>query len=196
MPARANGRIFLLMVGVGFDAEVVHRLHRRRRGRHISYWTWARPILEAIGSYSYPDLRVYCRLPGETSEQLEHSARWAFVVNLPAYAAGLRVAPEAVGTDGLFSVATFASGSFWHGLRYIGHVLLRRHHRLPDFTRLLASHVRIESDRPVPYQLDGDPGGELPLEVEMLPGRVLLWVPKQAAASLGLEAIERNPAGA
>jgi diacylglycerol kinase (ATP) len=37
--------------------------------------------------------------------------------------------------------------------------------------------VRIESDVPVPYQLDGDPGGYLPLEIEVLPNRLTLIVP-------------------
>src|SRR5262249_59203093 len=32
--ARADGRVFCLMASVGIDADVVHRVHRRRRG-HI-----------------------------------------------------------------------------------------------------------------------------------------------------------------
>jgi diacylglycerol kinase family enzyme len=37
--------------------------------------------------------------------------------------------------------------------------------------------LRIAADEDVPYQLDGDPGGMLPVEVEVLPGRVSLLVP-------------------
>jgi diacylglycerol kinase family enzyme len=35
----------------------------------------------------------------------------------------------------------------------------------------------VDSEEEVPYQLDGDPGGVLPLEIEALPGRLTLVVP-------------------
>ncbi|MEX0676371.1 MAG: diacylglycerol kinase family protein [Pirellulales bacterium] len=193
--ARANGRIFLLMAGCGFDADVVHRLHRQRSGRHISYWTWARPILESIRRYRFPDLRVYCDTAADTPAGPMRSARWAFVVNLPVYAGGLRVAPEAVGTDGMLNVCTFAGGSFWHGLRYVGCVLVGRQRSLSDYKSALALRVRIESDEPVPYQLDGDPGGVLPLEIDVLPARLTLWAPRAQALALGLPGVTGNQKG-
>src|SRR5262249_50048689 len=143
---RANGRIFLLMAGCGFDAEGVHRLHHHRQGRHISYWTWAGPIWQAIRAYRYPKLRVTCELPREAPVEMTPGARWAFVVNLPVYAAGLTVAANARGDDGQFDVCTFSRGSLLHGLRYIGHVFLRRHHRLADYQCLRATKIRIEAD--------------------------------------------------
>jgi diacylglycerol kinase family enzyme len=39
--------------------------------------------------------------------------------------------------------------------------------------------VRVESIQPVPFQIDGDPGGVLPLEIEVLPGRMTLLGPAQ-----------------
>ena len=59
-------------------------------------------------------------------------------------------------------------------------VLLGRHQRSADWTMRRVGRARITSDAPVPYQLDGDPGGLLPLDVESLPGRLTLVVPEEA----------------
>jgi len=178
---RANGRLFLLMVGCGFDADVVERLHRQRSG-HIRYWSYAKPIIDSIRSYQYPELRISTHSP----EGMDHAirARWAFVVNLPCYAAGLKIAPQAVGTDGLLHVCTFDKGSLWHGLRYLGHIVLRHHVCLDEFKTVTGTRVKIESDWPVPYQLDGDPGGYLPLEVEVVRDRLTVLAPAACAARL------------
>src|SRR5262249_52124214 len=116
---RANGRIFLLMVGCGFDADVVERLHTQRRG-HISFWSYARPIIDSIRAYEFPELRVSCEpaADGPENHPTTVDARWAFVVNLPCYAAGLTMAPNAVGSDGALDVCTLRHGWLWHGLRY------------------------------------------------------------------------------
>ena len=177
---RAGGRVFLLMVGCGFDTDVVGRLHGARQG-HITPWSYAKPILSAMRSYEYPPLRVYCDpTPGDNRPPVV--ASWAFVFNLPCYAGGLQFAPQAVGTDGRFDVCTFDRGGMWHGLRYLGSVLARRHVSLSDCALRPASRLRIESDRPVAYQLDGDPGGLLPVEIENLPGRLTVIVPPDEAS--------------
>jgi diacylglycerol kinase (ATP) len=56
---QAGDGLFTLMAGCGFDAEVVRRLHGARRG-HIHHFSYARPILDAIREYDYPELRVSC----------------------------------------------------------------------------------------------------------------------------------------
>jgi diacylglycerol kinase family enzyme len=56
-------------------------------------------------------------------------------------------------------------------------MFLRRHQRLPDCTVRRARRLRVTSQEEVHYQLDGDPGGLLPVEIEVLPGRLTLVVP-------------------
>jgi diacylglycerol kinase family enzyme len=166
------------MVGCGFDADVVRRLHATRTG-HIRHWSYIKPILGAIRSYQYPAMRVYCGDSEDTvSPQPSITAKWVFTFNLPCYAGGLGLAPWADGQDGALEVCTFARGSFPRGLVYLAGVVLGRHRRWRDCVTTQARWLRIESDAPVPYQVDGDPGGDLPLTIQVLPNRLTLLAPK------------------
>jgi diacylglycerol kinase family enzyme len=173
----AAGRLFSIMASAGFDAEVVRRLHERRTG-NIRHWSYLQPILAAMRNYEYPELRVYCdQSPDRATAETALLARWFFAFNLPCYARGLPLAPRADGTDGQFDLCMFERGTTLRGLWYLANVVARRHERLPDNQCRMASRVRIESDDEVPYQLDGDFAGYLPLEIEIVPGRMQLLVP-------------------
>jgi diacylglycerol kinase (ATP) len=178
---RANGRIFLLMASCGFDAEVVRRVHERRTG-HVSHLSYLKPVAETIWRYGFPEIHV----ESEDGNRERTSARWLFVFNLPCYGGGFRIAPLADGSDGLLDLCTFRKGHFMAGAQLATAVMLRMHHRLRQWRVRRVRRLRITSDHPVPYQLDGDPGGMLPLEIEVLPGRLTLLVPSEAAsANLG-----------
>jgi diacylglycerol kinase family enzyme len=86
-----------------------------------------------------------------------------------------------LGTDGLLDVCAFKEGSFWSGLRYLAGVLLGRHKAWSDCVSLRTRRLRIEADEPVPYQLDGDPGGYLPVEIHVLPERLSVLVSERWA---------------
>jgi len=178
----ANGRIFLLMLGCGFDADVVHRVHGRRKG-HIRSRNYFKPILESIRSYEYPELRLHGEdrpRTGETdsaAQALPAVVRWLFAFNLPCYGGGLKLAPRADGADGLLDICAFQRGSLASVLRYATAVVLRRHQRLADCTITRVQRLTITSDREVHYQLDGDPGGTLPVDIEALPNRVTILAP-------------------
>ena len=178
--ARANGRIFLLMLGCGFDAEVVNRVHAQRTGS-VSRQTYIKPTLDVLRSYSYPALEV--RFDGDAGcDSVQPLVlRWLFVFNLPCYAGGLKIAPHADGTDGQLDLCGFVGGGFWRGLGYAAAVACGCHRRLASWRTARANRMTItaHSTARVPYQLDGDPGGTLPVEVEAVPRRLTLIVPKQ-----------------
>jgi diacylglycerol kinase (ATP) len=179
---KAGSRLFFLMVSCGFDAEVIRRLHENRQG-HIRHWSYFKPIWQTIRSYEYPELRIYCDphdrdagvSDGHPAEPIR--ARFAFAFNIPKYAFGFQFAPDAEGDDGLLDVCTFRRGSFGHGLWYLVNVVLGRHRRLADCSTTRVRRIRIEADVPVPYNLDGDFCGFLPLDVEIIPERLMLLVP-------------------
>lgn len=180
---QANGQIFLAMFSCGLDAEVVHRMHAERRG-HITHLSYIRPIFGALRGYKYPPFQL--EYPAETGEKAKpesHTARWLFISNLPTYAGQIGITPRATPTDGLLDWCAFQAGSFARSLGYLFWVLLRRHPTLPDCRLGLGSEFRISSNEPdgvqVPYQIDGDPGGFLPVEIKVLPGRFRVIVDRQ-----------------
>jgi diacylglycerol kinase family enzyme len=179
---RANGEIFLLMISVGFDAEVIRGLHENRRG-NISRASYFLPTLRALRSYRYPPIRIYW---DEAAAEPE-LCRWIFGFNLPLYALGLPIAPDAVGTDGLLDVCTFERGTMFSIARYLWHIVRGVHFNLPDAGLRQARRFRLEStgDSATAYQLDGDFAGVLPAEIEIFPKQLRLLVACETAKCLG-----------
>ncbi len=166
---RANGKLFLVMASCGFDAEVVRALHLRRKG-HIGRFSYTKPILRAMSTYRFPELSIEM----DCSESVTLTSRWAMVFNLPCYGGGLHIEPDAIGDDGLLDLIAFGGGSIMSGLRYVSGIFAHRHTQFSDVKRIRGTRIRITANQRVPYQLDGDYVGRLPLEIELLPKRVLL----------------------
>jgi diacylglycerol kinase family enzyme len=110
-----------------------------------------------------------------------------FGFNLPLYALGLPIAPDASAADGLLDVCTFERGKVWSVLRYFWHVQRGAHSALDDTVIMHSRRFRLEAQESVtiPYQVDGDFGGMLPLDVEVLSGELRLLVSRAAAERLG-----------
>lgn len=185
---QANGRLFLVMASIGFDAEVVRRLHRNRRGfiRHSSYF---RPIWGAIHHYGYPPLRIEV-----DGNELSGRPTWAFIFNVPRYAMNLQIVPQANAFDGLLDLRTFYRGKLLSGLWYLANVLLNRHASLKDSTYRQATRIRINSDVPVPLQLDGDPAGTTPVEIVVVPKRLRVFAPEAFVKNLPVGAALQSDA--
>ncbi|WP_146392625.1 diacylglycerol/lipid kinase family protein [Allorhodopirellula solitaria] len=170
----ANGRMFLVMVTAGMDAEVVRGMHLTRRG-HITRWSYARPIWRAISKYRFP--AITAQESTEDGEVATTSACWMMAFNLPRYGGGLGIEPGAVADDGKLDRIALLQGFFFQGLHYFARIKLGKHLRHRDISRRRFQRALWTSPERVPYQIDGDYGGRLPLEIEVLPGRVTLLRP-------------------
>ncbi len=169
----ANGRLFLVMASCGFDAAVVNQMHSIRTG-HINRFSYTRPILHALRHYHFPNL--FADFPESTIDRM--GSAWLFIFNVPRYAAELSFCPQADPSDGQLDICGFRKPGIWHGLRYLFHLWRSKHQGLVDFDHRRARSIIVTCDGPVavPYQLDGDPGGTLPLNISTLPDRLRLVV--------------------
>jgi diacylglycerol kinase (ATP) len=143
---------------------------------HIRHWSYFPPFFRALRHYRFPLLRIVTDLRDRPLE-----VRWAWIFNVPRYAIGLRFVPDADDQDGRLDLATFRDGGVLKGLVYFCGVVTGRHRRWSDWQVERARRIEITSASEVPYQLDGDPGGSLPLTIEVLPGRLTIIAPPEPA---------------
>jgi len=101
---RAGPRLFSLMVGVGFDADVVHRVARWRRRqrslRRVTRLSYLRPILRAFRHQPWGQVDII-------ADGVAVRGAHCLVFNLPKYGGGLCVAPNARADDGLLDWVVF-----------------------------------------------------------------------------------------
>lgn len=178
-----SGRKFLLFGSAGYDAHVVHLFHAARRGavRMGQYILWG---LKSILDYRVPRLRV--EIDGRT---LEGEASWVQVSNVASYGGPLVFTPRARADDGVFEVRVLRSNRrrdvvrmFWGAI--LGY-LFGLDVDLGGVTFHRARRVRLASadGALVPVQVDGDPGGFLPADFEIVPGGIRILAPLQRGPS-------------
>ena len=179
------GKRFALMVGLGFDAEVVTRHHLSRIGRSgvpqpTTRAAYVEPVLQSSFCYGFPTMSVEIKDVGR-EERLEGST--VFVFNLPSYALNLPFAPNAQGDDGWLDLIVFREPGPFQALRYLWLVIRGLHLKRPGVEHRRVKKVLISTTDRVPVQLDGDPGGyieggtESAWTFEVLPKAVQVIVP-------------------
>ena len=167
-----NGRHFLIMVGVGFDAAVVAEMTRARAG-HIGHLDWAGPIWRAFRRYGFPRIRVEV-----DGEQVFDDRGLLFAGVLPCYGGGLQILRGAVPDDGLLDVCILRCSS---RLALLGQVIRLgrgRHVTHPSCIYLRCKNLCTTSPEPVLVQADGDPMGSLPVSLSVLPQAATFLVPE------------------
>jgi len=167
-----NGQNFLLIIGIGFDGEVVRRLAAVRTG-HISHLTYFWPLWRTFWEHDFPRMRI-----SADGEKVFDDYGLAFVGNISRYAVGLRICRDARYDDGFLDLVVFPcreqAGLMWHA----AWTLLRMHPLRGNAVYRRCRSIRIETDPPTPCQVDGDAGPNTPLDISLAPWRVKLIVPR------------------
>ncbi len=101
----------------------------------------------------------------------------AFIGNISRYAVGLRICRDARFDDGLLDLVVFSCRQQTTLLLHAAWTLLRMHPLKGDVMYRQIRSARIETDRPVPSQADGDPGPNTPLDISVSPDRIKLLIP-------------------
>lgn len=171
-PGLVGNRLFLTMVGVGFDAEVVGALDQRLK-RRLGKPAFLPPVLASWWRNAPRRFLVSC-----TSGQYEAAS--AVVARSRFYGGRFVLAPDASLAEPSLHVVLFRRRGRLALLRYIAAALLGAVHRLADVTILVEKSVRIAGGEPAFAQVDGEIGGRLPLPIAVADEPLLLVQPEPA----------------
>ena len=166
---QVNGRPFLFVVGVGFDAEAV-RVFESEGTRMLGRAGYIWPVLRALVSHQDQLLRV-------RTDRGEAQAQWVIVTRIKHYAGGLILVPQADLHQQFFYVLRLAGSGPLNRLRQLSALALGLVRYDPGVRIEPTTSVRIEGNRSVPIQIDGEVLGELPLEISIHPKRLRLIFP-------------------
>ena len=171
---RINGRRFLLMVGAGFDGQVVHAIDfamKRRWGKHAFVLQGLRAI---VGNPA--------RMLSVDADGASYPAAWAVITNISRYGGPYTLLPGAdPGPTELTAILFRKAGrlSMCCNLVRIG---LGIAVRAKSVKMIRAQSFRLSSmeDAPVPVQIDGDAAGTLPMQIDATDQFVLVLCPPAA----------------
>lgn len=166
-----NSRRFLLMAGMGFDADVVRMVTHRAKQRY--------------GRFAYIRAGIFCLRAQRDREFQVQSPVWSgragcvIVSRARHYAGPFVLAPRAALTSPGFEVTVFGPVGPWAVCRYVLGIACGRVHRLRGVQRFTAPELTVVSrNGGGPMQLDGDVGPDLPAQFRVHPQSLQILVPE------------------
>jgi len=160
----ADGSHFMAILGVGFDAEVIHRMNRFRAG-HITHYDYIWPISRTFWEYRFPTIKVEA-----DGRSICDEPALVFVSNISRYSVGLGISPDADCGDGFLDITIYRCRTHARLLQHAFLTSIRRADQSPFITRLRCQCATISSPDPNTHvQIDGDPGPALPIDIRVMP---------------------------
>jgi len=165
-----GARPFLLWMGAGYDAIVIDALNADRTSfMGIGGLVRGLPgVIRAVHRYTAPPIRI--RIVGEP----DRTGGSVFLANVAPMAFGSTATPAADPYDGHMDLLTAPRTGTLGVAGLLARSVVSSLSRAPGVDHARITRVRLESDGEVPFQLDGEPVGRLPVEVRVVPGAVRL----------------------
>jgi diacylglycerol kinase (ATP) len=159
-----SSRLFVQMLGIGFDAQVVHRLSLPLK-RVLGKGAYVVQSLQETWRYKFPPIRLRI-------DSMETEAASAVISKGRLYGGKFLLAPESRPADPGFSVILFGCGGPAAALMYGAALPVGVLGRAPGVRHVRARRIEVIGNAPIPAQADGDAAGFTPLSVTDAPGPI------------------------
>jgi len=167
----AGDQYFMLMAGYGIDAAVTQNVSLGVKGRVGAAAYLLASVREAL-RYRGTQMRLLFN-----GEEVRGHVLMLIAGNTRLYAGVTQITPEAVVDDGLLDVRVYMGRGRFDLARFALQTLFRRHRGSSRVVYRRVQELRMEWERPLPVQLDGDPIPGSPDHVRVAPGSLWVAVP-------------------
>ena len=166
----ANGRPFLLMCSVGFDAQVVHEVAARRRGP-ISMLHYLPAFARSVVDFRMDEISV----SADGKQLFGPGAALVVVASAPEYGTGFSLNPAATSNDGVLDVTIFDVSERKHLVATAFHALMSQ---VDEGAAIITTAREVNiTGAAAPAQIDGEAFGHVPIHISLLPYRQNFIVP-------------------
>jgi diacylglycerol kinase (ATP) len=146
-----GNRLFVQMLGVGFDAHVVRRVSLPMK-RLFGKGAYVLRSMPELTRYSYPPIRVRLdEVETQTSSVIVSKGRF--------YGGRFRLAADAVPGAPGFSVVLFDRSGPWAAMMYGAALPVNLLGHAPGVRQIRANRIDFIGNEPMPAQADGDAAG-------------------------------------
>lgn len=173
---KVNHRFFMLMAGIGYDAEVVRDINPQLKALTGKSAVVTSGVLNLFHHKPFK-VKIRCIDAQGKKHVLRRSVMQIFVFNAATYATDFKIAAEAQMNDGVLELLIFKSRRFQDTFKSLLALLLRRHREWTDLEQLAIGSVHISSKKPAPLQIDGDTIGTTPINIVVVPHALTLLRP-------------------
>jgi diacylglycerol kinase family enzyme len=170
-----DDEIVLLMLSAGPDSHVLERLRPsfKRLGGRVGVALQA--VVEAVNGIPLPRIRV------ESTSGVDE-AGWVIIGNSRCYGGKFCATPGADPFRDDFEVVVQRGNGRRAAVSFLFGIPSGRHIRRDDVVRKVINRVRLEpaiEGHAIPYQIDGDVVGKLPVEISVDPKPLWVRLPEQ-----------------
>ena len=178
---KVNNRYFLLMAGIGFDADVTNAVEKKpiKRLGVLGYL-----LMGAWLGMGYQSFRAFVTINGIL---VKKNALQIIIGNTQLYGGTIKYTWQAKCDDGLLDLCIVRQRKMWGRVIVFLDFLLRRKQRHQWVTYARSSVIEIRTRKPVAIQVDGDPIGSTPATFTIAPHALKVIVPRNAPVELFTE---------
>jgi diacylglycerol kinase family enzyme len=165
----ANGRCFAMMASCGFDAYAIHRTSARvKRILSRNAYIWAG--LKDFFGYRPTEIQILL-----DKGKVHEKGTFVVVSNCHFYGGSHEMTPFAEVDDGLLDILIYKGRTQLGLARFVLHLFSKQHLRLKHVRYYRVRRVDMRAEKRTLVQIDGDPMGELPVSIEILPKAVKMF---------------------